>query len=53
MKGAIAKAEELSEEHGYFLPQQFTNPAKRGNSPFNNSPEIVEAFDGLTLDSFL
>ena len=27
MKAAIAKAEELSAEHGYFLPQQFTNAA--------------------------
>ena len=25
MKGAIAKAEELVKEHGYFLPQQFKN----------------------------
>lgn len=27
MKGAIAKAEELVRKHGYFMPQQFTNPA--------------------------
>lgn len=27
MKGAIAKAESLVEERGYFMPQQFTNPA--------------------------
>ena len=27
MKGAIAKAEELVREHGYFMPLQFTNPA--------------------------
>jgi len=27
MKGAIAKAEELVHQHGYFMPQQFTNPA--------------------------
>ena len=27
MKGAIAKAEQLAEENGYFLPQQFKNPA--------------------------
>jgi cysteine synthase A len=27
MKGAIAQAEELVREHGYFMPQQFENPA--------------------------
>jgi cysteine synthase A len=27
MKGAIAKAEELVREHGYFMPLQFANPA--------------------------
>ena len=27
MKGAIARAEELVREHGYFMPQQFKNPA--------------------------
>jgi len=27
MKGAIARAEELACQHGYFMPQQFKNPA--------------------------
>src|SRR5699024_4082708 len=27
MKGAISKAAELVKEHGYFMPQQFTNQA--------------------------
>jgi cysteine synthase A len=27
MKGAIARAEELAREHGYFMPLQFANPA--------------------------
>src|SRR5690625_8043630 len=27
MKGAIEKAEELRDEHGYFMPQQFDNEA--------------------------
>jgi cysteine synthase A len=27
MKGAIAQAEELAREHGYFMPLQFANPA--------------------------
>jgi nucleotide-binding universal stress UspA family protein len=35
MKGAIKKAEELAEEHGYFVPQQFNNAA---------NPEIHRSF---------
>jgi len=27
MKGAIARAEELARQHGYFIPLQFSNPA--------------------------
>ncbi len=27
MKGAIARADDLAKEHGYFVPQQFENPA--------------------------
>ena len=27
MKGSIAKAEELAQDHGYFMPYQFANPA--------------------------
>jgi cysteine synthase A len=27
MKGAVARAEELARENGYFMPQQFDNPA--------------------------
>ena len=53
MKGAIAKAEELSAEHGYFLPQQLTNPANAVVHRLTTGPEIVEAFDGLTLDAFI
>ena len=29
MKGAIAKATALAEEHGYFMPLQFNNPANQ------------------------
>ena len=53
MKGAIAKAEELSKENGYFLPQQFENEANAEIHRLTTGPEIVEAFDGLKLDAFV
>lgn len=53
MKAAIAKAEELSAEHGYFLPQQFTNAANAEVHRLTTGPEIVEAFEGLKLDAFV
>lgn len=53
MKGAIAKAEELANENGYFLPQQFENAANAEIHRLTTGPEIVEAFDGLKLDAFV
>ena len=53
MKGAIAKAEELAEAEGYFLPQQFKNPANAEVHRLTTGPEIVEAFEGLKLDAFV
>ncbi|MFP3918117.1 cysteine synthase A [Lysinibacillus telephonicus] len=53
MKGAIAKAESLAKENGYFLPQQFDNPANAEVHRLTTGPEIVEAFDGLKLDAFV
>ena len=34
MKGAIAKATELAEQDGYFMPQQFKNPANPDSIPY-------------------
>jgi cysteine synthase A len=51
MKGAIAKAEELVKEHGYFLPQQFTNPANPEVHKRTTGKEIVEQMD--QLDAFV
>jgi len=51
MKGAIAKAEELAKENGYFMPQQFNNPANPEVHRLTTGPEIVEAFD--QLDAFV
>lgn len=53
MKGAIAKAEELAKSEGYFLPQQFKNPANAEIHRLTTGPEIVEAFEGLKLDAFV
>ncbi|RHW31727.1 cysteine synthase A [Lysinibacillus yapensis] len=53
MKGAIAKAESLAKENGYFLPQQFENPANAEVHRLTTGPEIVEAFDGVKLDAFV
>ncbi|GGG33112.1 cysteine synthase [Lysinibacillus alkalisoli] len=53
MKGAIAKAEELAQEKGYFLPQQFNNPANAEVHRLTTGPEIVEAFEGVQLDAFV
>ncbi|ETI69713.1 cysteine synthase A [Neobacillus vireti] len=51
MKGAIAKAEALVKEHGYFLPQQFKNEANPEVHRRTTGKEIVEQMD--TLDAFV
>jgi cysteine synthase A len=51
MKGAIAKAEELSNENGWFMPQQFNNEANPEIHRLTTGPEIAEAFD--ELDGFV
>lgn len=51
MKGAIAKAEELVKEHGYFLPQQFKNPANPEVHKRTTGKEIVEQLD--QVDAFI
>jgi cysteine synthase A len=47
MKGAIAKAEELSEEiENSFIPSQFTNPANPAYHKATTGPEIWNDTDG-------
>ena len=53
MKGAIAKAEELVKEKGYFQPQQFDNPANVQIHRETTGPEIVEDFKGKDLHYFV
>lgn len=52
MKGAIEKAEELKEEHGYFMPQQFNNEANPAIHTRTTGEEIVRQMkEGL--DAFI
>ncbi len=46
MKGAIAKAEELSAQPGYYMPQQFKNPANPAIHFKTTGPEIFNDTDG-------
>ncbi|QHS23906.1 cysteine synthase A [Virgibacillus sp. MSP4-1] len=52
MKGAIAKAEELKNEHGYFMPQQFDNEANPRVHAETTGKEIVKQM-GDQLDAFI
>lgn len=53
MKGAIAKAEEIGAANpGYFLPQQFNNPANPAKHYETTAKEIIADF-GDTLDAFI
>lgn len=52
MNGAIKKAEELKEQHGYFMPQQFKNPANVDVHRRTTGKEIVEQM-GAELDAFV
>jgi cysteine synthase A len=53
MRGAVQKAEELANEHGYLMPQQFKNPANPEVHRRTTGPEIVEAMEGLSIDGFV
>ncbi|HEH8331942.1 TPA: cysteine synthase A [Staphylococcus aureus] len=53
MKGAIKKAKELKEEYGYFEPQQFENPANPEVHELTTGPELLQQFEGKTIDAFL
>lgn len=46
MKGAIAKATELASQPGYFMPQQFENPANPAIHFKTTGPEIFNDTEG-------
>ncbi len=53
MKGAIAKATELAEANGYFLPLQFDNDANPEIHRKTTGKEIIAAFGSDGLDAFI
>lgn len=46
MRGAVEKAEELARVHGYFMPQQFSNPANALAHERTTGPEVVQQMQG-------
>ena len=52
MSGAVFKAQELAEKHGYFMPQQFNNPANPEIHRRTTAQEILKATGGR-LDAFV
>jgi cysteine synthase A len=54
MQGTIAIAEEIvSKNSGYFMPQQFNNPANPDVHRRTTAVEIYEAMGGETIDAFV
>lgn len=53
MKGAIAKANELASQDGFFLPLQFNNPANTEAHRETTAKEIEEVFGDAGLDAFV
>ena len=48
--GMVRKAEELAEQHGWFLARQFQNPANPAYHASTTGPEILRDFAGDRLD---
>ncbi|SEJ88235.1 cysteine synthase A [Bhargavaea ginsengi] len=51
MKGAIAKANELADQNGWFLPQQFENFSNPEIHRLTTGPEIADSLD--RVDAFI
>lgn len=51
--GMVKKAKELAEKNGWFLPQQFENPANPEYHRNTTGPEILRDFAGKRLDVFV
>ena len=53
MSGSIKLANELAQEHGYFLTKQFDNPANPEAHVKTTAKEILSAFEGNRIDAFV
>jgi cysteine synthase A len=51
--GMVAKARELADRHGWFMPQQFENPANPAYHRSTTGPEILQDFADRRLDVFV
>jgi cysteine synthase A len=51
--GMVKKCQELVAKHGWFLPQQFENPANPEYHRNTTGPEILRDFAGRRLDYFV
>jgi cysteine synthase A len=51
--GMVKRAEELARQHGWFMPQQFENPANPEYHRNTTGPEILRDFAGRRLDYFV
>jgi cysteine synthase A len=51
--GMVKKARELAEQNGWFMPQQFENPANPEYHRNTTGPEILRDFAGRRLDYFV
>jgi len=51
--GMVKRAEELAKKHGWFMPQQFENPANPDYHRQTTGPEILRDFAGRRLDYFV
>ena len=48
--GMLQKARELAEKNGWFMTRQFENEANADMHSKTTGPEIIDAFDGMSLD---
>lgn len=51
--GMVKRAEELAQQHGWFLARQFENPANPAYHRNTTGPEILRDFAGKDLDYFV
>jgi len=51
--GMVKKAAELAKRHGWFLAQQFENPANPAYHRSTTGPEILQDFAGKRLDTWV